>query len=172
MLFMGEEWAARQPFLFFVDFAGELADSVRNGRRAEFARFPEFADPGARDRIPDPVAPDTFQRSKLDWGDTDREPHRSTLAWYRRILAMRRTEIVPRIPSVVGSHYEGSAEGLLLVEWNCATSEALVLQANLSSEPVRRAATANQSFWREGRVLPEELGAWSVELAMRTPRPQ
>ncbi len=42
MLFMGEEWAARQPFLFFCDFGAELADAVRDGRRAEFARFPEF----------------------------------------------------------------------------------------------------------------------------------
>ena len=49
LLFMGEEWGARQPFLFFCDFHGELAAAVRDGRRREFARFPEFADErGAR----------------------------------------------------------------------------------------------------------------------------
>ena len=47
MLFMGEEWGAKQPFLFFCDFSGELAEAVRKGRREEFSRFPEFADPGA-----------------------------------------------------------------------------------------------------------------------------
>ena len=44
MLFMGEEWAASQPFPFFCDFSGELANSVRKGRRKEFAKFPEFKD--------------------------------------------------------------------------------------------------------------------------------
>ena len=44
MLFMGEEWAASQPFPFFCDFGGELADAVREGRREEFAKFPEFQD--------------------------------------------------------------------------------------------------------------------------------
>lgn len=48
MLFMGEEWAAAQPFPFFCDFDEELAAAVREGRREEFARFPEFQDPKAR----------------------------------------------------------------------------------------------------------------------------
>ena len=56
MLFMGEEWGAETPFLFFCDFEGPLADAVREGRRREFARFPAFADPAARERIPDPAA--------------------------------------------------------------------------------------------------------------------
>src|SRR5580698_4219652 len=36
MLFMGEEWMASQPFPFFRDFDGELAEAVRKGRRDEF----------------------------------------------------------------------------------------------------------------------------------------
>ncbi|RRW38150.1 malto-oligosyltrehalose trehalohydrolase, partial [Stutzerimonas stutzeri] len=35
LLFMGEEWGARQPFLFFTSHHGELADAVREGRRNE-----------------------------------------------------------------------------------------------------------------------------------------
>ncbi len=61
LLFMGEEWGAETPFLFFCDFEGPLADAVREGRRREFARFPAFADPAARDRIPDPAALATFE---------------------------------------------------------------------------------------------------------------
>jgi len=49
MIFMGEEWDAQQPFPFFCDFDGDLAEAVREGRREEFARFPEFADPEQRD---------------------------------------------------------------------------------------------------------------------------
>ena len=51
---MGEEWGATQPFLFFCDYHGELADAVRKGRREEFSRFPEFADPERVAKIPDP----------------------------------------------------------------------------------------------------------------------
>ena len=54
MLFMGEEWGATQPFLFFCDFDGKLAEAVRKGRREEFSRFPEFADPERVAKIPDP----------------------------------------------------------------------------------------------------------------------
>ena len=46
LMFMGEEFASRTPFLFFTDHHGELADAVRNGRRNEFARFPAFSRSG------------------------------------------------------------------------------------------------------------------------------
>src|SRR5262249_50028456 len=63
LLFMGEEGASRSPFLFFTDHHGELANAVREGRRAEFAKFPAFADPANRERIPDPNALQTFADS-------------------------------------------------------------------------------------------------------------
>ncbi len=50
MLFMGEEFGAATPFLYFCDFDGELAAAVRDGRRREFAQFARFADARARDR--------------------------------------------------------------------------------------------------------------------------
>src|SRR5690606_37382395 len=61
MLFMGEEWNARQPFQFFCDFSGELGDDVRRGRREEFRDFP-------RD-VPEPQDEKTFLASKLRWED-------------------------------------------------------------------------------------------------------
>src|SRR5712671_4112711 len=36
LLFMGEEWGSKQPFPFFCDSQGALADAVRQGRRREF----------------------------------------------------------------------------------------------------------------------------------------
>ena len=61
--------ARRSLFPFFCDFGPELADAVRQGRREEFARFPEFRDPEMRERIPDPMAEKTFASAKLGWGD-------------------------------------------------------------------------------------------------------
>ncbi len=62
MIFMGEEWGATQPFPFFCDFEGDLADAVREGTRVRSSpAFPEFQDPEQRDRIPTrwPKAPST-----------------------------------------------------------------------------------------------------------------
>jgi len=88
MLFQGEEWAAASPFLYFTDHESpELAEAVRRGRRREFAAH--GWDP---DRIPDPQDPDTFRRSRLDWSEREREPHRGVLAWYTALAALRRAE--------------------------------------------------------------------------------
>ena len=53
MLFMGEEWAAEESFLFFCDFEEDLAPLVTKGHREEFASFPEFSDPKTREH-PEP----------------------------------------------------------------------------------------------------------------------
>ncbi len=57
LLFMGEEVASQTPFLFFTDHNDELAELVREGRRAEFKHFAAFQDPERREKIPDPNAP-------------------------------------------------------------------------------------------------------------------
>ena len=147
MLFMGEEWAAPQPFLFFCDFGAELAEAVRDGRRAEFARFPAFRDPAMRARIPDPQAEATFNASKLDWDDLAREPHAGWLAWYRRVLAIRKAEIVPLLGAIDhGGRYEIVGDGAISVRWPVSDGRALALDANLSAEPV-------SGFPAPGRVL-------------------
>ncbi len=68
MLFMGQEWAAESPFLFFTEHEVELGRKITEGRRKEFALFPEFADETLREKIPDPQSPTTFENSKLNWG--------------------------------------------------------------------------------------------------------
>jgi len=60
LLFMGQEMAADDPFLFFCDFGADLADAVTQGRRREFARFAQFADDAAQRSIPDPNDPTTL----------------------------------------------------------------------------------------------------------------
>jgi maltooligosyltrehalose trehalohydrolase len=86
MLFQGEEWNATSPFQYFTDHQdAHLAESVRNGRRREVARFVADAS-----KIPDPQAPQTFERSKLDWGECERGAHREILEWYRQLIRLRR----------------------------------------------------------------------------------
>ena len=88
MLFMGEEWASSRPFQFFSSHPEpELARATAEGRRSEFADHGwDAAD------VPDPQDPATFQRSKLDWDEISRPEHARMLAFYRALIALRRTE--------------------------------------------------------------------------------
>jgi maltooligosyltrehalose trehalohydrolase len=86
LLFMGDEWAASTPWLYFADHENPaLAEAVRVGRRNEFKAFG-----WSPDELPDPQDPATLRRSTLQWDELKREPHASTLAWHRDLLALRR----------------------------------------------------------------------------------
>ncbi len=88
MLFMGEEWGAGTPWQFFTSHPEpELATATAEGRKAEFAHHGWDAA-----AVPDPQDPETFSRSKLDWSEVDREPHRGLLDIHQRLLALRRAE--------------------------------------------------------------------------------
>ncbi len=137
LLFMGEEFGASTPFLYFCDFGPELAAAVARGRREEFARFERFSDPGSRASIPDPNDPETFRRSKLDWNEA-REPN-EYLALYRRCLAARHRYIVPHLAQQRRSGtFRVDNEGVLAVDWVLGDGAALHLRANFGSEPTAR----------------------------------
>jgi maltooligosyltrehalose trehalohydrolase len=89
LLFMGQEWAASAPFQYFTDLEPGLGRLVTAGRRREFAGFPEFNDPSARERIPDPQSRGTFERSRLDWSERSAPGHAEVLALSTRLLALR-----------------------------------------------------------------------------------
>ena len=138
LLFMGQEWGSRKPFAFFCDFEPDLAAKVTEGRRREFARFPEFADPEARARIPDPAATATFGNAVLDWETLETPPGARWLAFHRNLLALRRKEIVPRLTGIEGgsAQFQIIAERALLARWRLGDGSALQLLANLGPDPV------------------------------------
>lgn len=93
LLFMGEECAAREPFLYFTDHQGELADAVREGRRKEFGEFGRFGEGATLASLPDPNAVETFERSRPGLADCDP-------AWrgfYRQLLEIRHEHLIPRL---------------------------------------------------------------------------
>lgn len=98
LLWMGQEWAATTPFLYFTDHPEELGRAVTEGRRKEFGKFSAFRDPALQASIPDPQAEETFRCSKLDWSERERMPHAGVVALYRELLALRRTHaaLLPR----------------------------------------------------------------------------
>jgi maltooligosyltrehalose trehalohydrolase len=170
MIFMGEEFGARTPFLFFVDFAGDLADKVRDGRREEFARFPEFSDPEKRETIPDPVAESTFLASKLRWAEADA----ATEDWFTRVLTMRRAVIWPLRGAITGNagRYRVVGDSAVEVRWEIADGGTLLLQANLSAARVSGfGAVSGRVFWQEGDAAEDgAFGPWAVRWSLAEDR--
>jgi malto-oligosyltrehalose trehalohydrolase len=145
LLFMGEEWDTERPFPFFCDFAPPLDEAVREGRRREFAHYPEFADPEAQQSIPDPTAEATFTMARLDWPERERGEHAIWLDRYRRLLTIRRCEIVPRLPGIkAGGTYHVLGSAALHVEWRLGDGSTLLLLANFGGEAVPLAAPVSQ----------------------------
>lgn len=141
MLFMGEEYAAAQPFFYFCDYTGELAAAVRDGRRAEFAGFGAFSDEALRETIPDPNAEETLERSRLCWSDRMKSPHAQWLEYVSTLLGIRANRIVPLIARIMPGRSEYRIErGLLKVDWPTETGPTLCLMCNLSDEPAQAAS--------------------------------
>ena len=142
LIFMGEEWGERRPFLFFTDFHGELGDAVREGRRREFAHWSAFAAEDNRAKIADPNAKATFTASMLDWAALDRPEHRARLDLYKRLLDVRRRAIVPLLPEIGGNagSYEMLADNAFAVTWQLSGGGGLRLLTNLGDTPASFAA--------------------------------
>jgi maltooligosyltrehalose trehalohydrolase len=168
LLFMGEEWAASTPFLFFSDFGPELAQAVTEGRRREFAAWPAFADPAARERVPDPQDPRTLQTSVLRWDERTEPPHAAMLAFHRELLALRAGLIAPRLAN--GAHGEGFQlldTTALRVKWRLGDDSRLGLIANLGAAPATVSyAMGGVRIYALGAVPSQadhaELPPWSV----------
>ncbi len=141
MLFMGEEYGETAPFQYFTSFLDrDLADAVRRGRAAEFARF------AWQGQVPDPGDPATFVRSRLNHALAGAPRHRELREFYRRWLTLRATH-----PALGAREKDGATASLddavLTVRRRGPGGECLELVANLSAEirPLRADA--------EGRVL-------------------
>ena len=165
MLFMGEEWAASTPWQFFTSHeAPDLAEAVRAGRRREFAPHG-----WAADDVPDPQAASTVAYSTLDWTETVSGAHAEMLAFYRRLIALRRAEASlsdPRLDRVRVA-YDAEAQwvvvtrGDLRVACNLGASAASVpldgeVTELLLGEPGDGSCSLTQSYPAAGLTLPAE----------------
>ena len=124
MIFMGEEWGAREPFLYFTDFHGELAEAVRQGRRREFGRFEGFGE-----QVPDPNAAETFERSRIV------PPGPEACRLYAELLEIRRADIAPRLAGTGGGLVRSIDGAALSIAWTLGDGARLTLCANLADEP-------------------------------------
>jgi maltooligosyltrehalose trehalohydrolase len=134
LLFMGQEWGASSPFLFFTDHAPDLGRLIREGRRKEFAHFAAFADAAARETIPDPQAVETFQRSRLDWSERAARGHAELLQLYHAMLKLRASD--PVLRAAPREQLRAHAEHDLLVVERWLGAEGRRLLVNFGEAPV------------------------------------
>jgi 1,4-alpha-glucan branching enzyme len=136
---MGQELMCDSPFLFFCDFGPDFADSVSEGRRREFAAFPQFADPSGEVDIPDPNDPETFLRSKIDWGALGDEAHQRWLSLHRKLLEIRRSKLVPLLNGFRPgqTRWEMIGSRGIWVQWMLGEGGILTLTANLDARALR-----------------------------------
>ncbi len=106
MLFQGQEFGASTPFFYFADHTPELARLVDEGRRKFLAQFPSLATPEMQRQVPRPHDRTTFERSKLDW--SERERNRQAVDMFRDLLTLRRTD---RVLASESSNIDGAVLG-------------------------------------------------------------
>ncbi|WP_158744714.1 malto-oligosyltrehalose trehalohydrolase [Acidisphaera sp. L21] len=151
MLFMGEEVASTAPFLFFTAHNDELAELVREGRRAEFKHFAAFQDPERREKIPDPNAPATFRASVPELtGDS---------SFITKLLAVRAASVVPGIPGCRSAGVTVLGHAALVARWRLGTGATLAIAINLGDEkPTLPMAAAGDT------IFESPIGAWDAAM--------
>ncbi|CAN5252777.1 malto-oligosyltrehalose trehalohydrolase [soil metagenome] len=172
LLFMGEEWGSRLPFLYFCDHDQELAAAVREGRRKEFAKFPEFADSKARELIPDPNAEPTFTRSCLDWHTLETTMGRERFEFVQTLLRVRREHIMATnlTCDTAEAQFRRWGQTALHVTWK-RNDTMLHLLANLAihSAEGRPESGGRVLFeWPPGAASAGTMPAWSVTWFLKT----
>jgi maltooligosyltrehalose trehalohydrolase len=133
---MGEQNASKTPFLFFTDHNAELAQAVRDGRRREFSSFPQFSDQTLLAKLPDPNAVATFEQSRPH---PDPAIGTSRLDLYRRLLDLRRTEIIPRLKGAKAIVARALGAAAVTASWRMADDRLLSIACNLGADEVELA---------------------------------
>lgn len=132
LLFMGQEFGARTPFIFFADHPEELAAKVHQGRREFMSQFRAEATPQAQAAIPPPKAEESFMRSKLDWNEA--QHNREWLQLHHDLLQLRREDAAIAMQDV--SAIEGAvlSSAAFVLRWFDATHGDRLLVVNIGKE--------------------------------------
>lgn len=154
LIFMGEEYGEKAPFLYFVSHTDrKLVEAVRKGRHDEFRDF-EW-----QGEAPDPQSEETFRRSRLDQGLREADGHRQLFALYRELLRLRRELPALQSTSRDDLEVEEDAENstILLRRWH---DQAQAMAAfNYGDRPATVLVGSPMVAWR--RCLDSADSAWS-----------
>ncbi|RYZ07516.1 MAG: malto-oligosyltrehalose trehalohydrolase [Myxococcales bacterium] len=157
LLFMGQEWGSSTPFQYFTDHDAELGRLVSEGRRREFAAFPDFSDPERQLKIPDPQDVATFRRSKLQWAERELPEQARTLELYRSALRLRAADPVLTQSSRRELRANELDGALVVRRWVGSAQRVLIM--NLSAEALTISGLAERLGLESARALLRSDGA-------------
>ncbi len=132
MIFMGQEWAASTPFMYFTDHEGELGKLVSEGRRKEFAAA-GLNQAIAPENVPDPQADETFMRSKLAWDELRFCPHATVFELYRTCLH-ERAQWLDAATSDKARWAVRALAGAVAIRYRCADGRDRLVVSSLAGE--------------------------------------
>ncbi|GAB6061258.1 DUF3459 domain-containing protein [Desulfonatronum parangueonense] len=163
MLFQGQEFAARSPFFYFADHNEEIAQLVAMGRGQFLSQFRTLATPEMQARLPDPAAPMTFTRCKLN--HADRDVHGEEYLLHLDLLHLRRHD-----PVIRACQYDSRVDGAVLsldafvIRYFGETAgDDRLLLVNLGRDLVLLPAP-------EPLLAPPERGSWAQLWSSEDPR--
>jgi maltooligosyltrehalose trehalohydrolase len=151
MLFMGQEFGASTPFLYFADHKPELAKMVHEGRRDFMRQFESVAEPAVNAQLASADARSTYEASVLDWAEFDSNAH--VVALHRDLLRLRRED------PVFATQRRGGLDGAVLgpeafvLRFIGDDGDDRLLLVNLGRDIVR-------SSFPEPLLAPPEDSAW------------
>lgn len=114
LIFMGEEWAATNPFQYFIEHGDEaLIKSVKKERELEFASSHGKGD------LPDPQHEEAYEISKLSWNSLKIKKKARMFAYYQQLIRLRKQlpafSLLNRKQLIV--NYNEEAETITLQRW-------------------------------------------------------
>jgi maltooligosyltrehalose trehalohydrolase len=144
MLFMGEEYGEESPFLYFISHTDQdLVESVRQGRKREFADF------HLAEEFVDPFSVDTFNQSQLKWEKRNEGKHKALLELHRYLIELRRT--VEALKHLDKQNLEASAieehKLVLLHRWSNESQVFCIM--NFNDKDVTFKATVPKGNWQK-----------------------
>jgi maltooligosyltrehalose trehalohydrolase len=144
MLFMGEEWAETNPFLFFTSHGdAELIEAVRKGRKDEFKDF------HGEGESPDPQAESTFTKSKLSWDLQYKEGHQQLHSYYKTMIGLRKQYAAlqnnDREQMMVSADEKTNC--LTLIRWE--QEQQVLCLMNFSSKVQSMKIPADKPYWKK-----------------------
>lgn len=166
MLFMGEEYAERNPFLYFVSHedAG-LNELVRKGRKQEFSSFHDD-----KEEAPDPAAESTFEQSMLSWRIATTNEKQAMFDFYKQLIRIRKTHPALKKTgrknmrvsevgnSLVIERWKG--EAILIALFNTAgASGSVKIPAGIQGTFHKLLDSSDAQWMGSGNICPEEITA-------------
>jgi maltooligosyltrehalose trehalohydrolase len=149
LLFMGQEYGERAPFLYFVSHSDPaLVQAVREGRPAEFAAF------SWRGEVPDPQAESTFERSRLDHALRESGRNAVLLNYYKQVIRLRRD--VPALRKLAKGDVVVDEKQLVLAMHRQGESDEAVIVFHFGENRCLTTVTGKSGQWR--RPMAEAAG--------------